>query len=371
MYSVCSLIYVSMYVYSYPSTHGISGLAAGGAWEQFEKLLRMTIEWTQRYTWRRFMLQVRDAHGGRDRASLEMHWEALIEWTQRCTWRSWSSTFGDSLGGQDRARLEEYLQAVERRHARCWDSIHRLVNLQPRESDEVTLPSNCLMESWLVMVDLLGRHVWSWRFIQGSTHNCENDGKTDNLWWMLYSVYAVLGVCCAQCLLMIMAWRDSEGRLKFVFYIDGRETEMGDEDGNNVEEPSGYEISGVWLAWVYWQDLISVLSPAGSGVVPVIPGMVNWLAHQILSSPSFSWWFPPSPLISLILCHHPKTRSQVIPINLSMPWSWFNTEYSIHRVLYPPSTASSQDSLSPAPSQSLIFWQTIVYSTLYIPTITC
>ena len=44
---------------------------------------------------------------------------------------------------------------------------------------------------------------------------------------------------------MIMAWRDSEGRLKFVFYIDGRETEMGDEDGNNVEEPSGYEISGV------------------------------------------------------------------------------------------------------------------------------
>jgi len=31
MYSVCIPIYVSRYLYSYPSTHGISGLAAGGA----------------------------------------------------------------------------------------------------------------------------------------------------------------------------------------------------------------------------------------------------------------------------------------------------------------------------------------------------
>jgi len=31
MYSVCILIYVSMYLYSYPSTHTTSGLAAGGA----------------------------------------------------------------------------------------------------------------------------------------------------------------------------------------------------------------------------------------------------------------------------------------------------------------------------------------------------
>jgi len=31
MYSVCILIYVSMCLYSYPSTHGISGLAPDGA----------------------------------------------------------------------------------------------------------------------------------------------------------------------------------------------------------------------------------------------------------------------------------------------------------------------------------------------------
>jgi len=35
---------VSMYLFSYPSTHGISGLAAGGALEQFEVRLKMTIE---------------------------------------------------------------------------------------------------------------------------------------------------------------------------------------------------------------------------------------------------------------------------------------------------------------------------------------
>ena len=39
---------------------------------------------------------------------------------------------------------------------------------------------------------------------------------------MLYSVYAVLGVCHTRCELVIMAWRDSERRLKFIFSGDGR-----------------------------------------------------------------------------------------------------------------------------------------------------
>jgi len=37
-------IYVSMYLYSYTSTHGVSGQAAGGASEQVEVHLKMTIE---------------------------------------------------------------------------------------------------------------------------------------------------------------------------------------------------------------------------------------------------------------------------------------------------------------------------------------
>ena len=42
--SVCILIHVSMYLYSYPSTHSISGLAAGGDSEQFKVRLKMMIE---------------------------------------------------------------------------------------------------------------------------------------------------------------------------------------------------------------------------------------------------------------------------------------------------------------------------------------
>jgi hypothetical protein len=44
VYSVCIPIYVSMNVYSYPSTHGISGLAAGGASEQLKVRLKMMME---------------------------------------------------------------------------------------------------------------------------------------------------------------------------------------------------------------------------------------------------------------------------------------------------------------------------------------
>jgi len=51
-YSVCILIYVS--------THGISGLAAGGAWEQCEVRRKMMIPWTQRYTPRLWSSEFRD-----------------------------------------------------------------------------------------------------------------------------------------------------------------------------------------------------------------------------------------------------------------------------------------------------------------------
>jgi hypothetical protein len=67
------------------------------------------------------------------------------------------------------------------------------------------------MESWLVAVDLVGRHAGSRSYIQGSTRNCQNQGKTDNLGIMQYSLNAVLVVCCTRCQLMIMAWRDREG----------------------------------------------------------------------------------------------------------------------------------------------------------------
>jgi len=62
-----------------------------------------------------------------------------------------------------------------------------------------------------MMVDSVGRYAGSRSYIQGLTPNHENEGKTNNLGWMLNSVYAVLGVCCTPCQLMTMAWRDRDG----------------------------------------------------------------------------------------------------------------------------------------------------------------
>jgi len=70
-----------------------------------------------------------------------------------------------------------------------------------------------------------------------------------------------------------------------------RKREMGDEYESDMEDTSGYEKSGVWLAWLgleeAWvglEDLVSMLLPAESVLVPAVLGMVNWLAHEILSS---------------------------------------------------------------------------------------
>jgi len=63
--------------------------------------------------------------------------------------------------------------------------------------------------------------------------------------------------------------------------VDEKER-LGDEDGNDMEDTSGYEKSGVRLAWLGLADLVSVLLPARLGVVPAILGMVNWLTHEIL-----------------------------------------------------------------------------------------
>jgi hypothetical protein len=72
-----------------------------------------------------------------------------------------------------------------------------------------------------------------------------------------------------------------------VFCGDGREREIGDEDGNDMEDTSGYEKAGVRLSSLGLEDLGSPFQLAGLGVVPAVSGIVNWLAHEILLSPSF------------------------------------------------------------------------------------
>jgi len=97
MHSVCILIYVSMYLYSYLSTQGISGLAAHGDWEQLEVCQKITIEWIQRYTPRPWSSKFGDAIGDRDWVNSQMHWEAVIERVWTCTWRPRSSDLRDAL----------------------------------------------------------------------------------------------------------------------------------------------------------------------------------------------------------------------------------------------------------------------------------
>jgi len=80
-----------------------------------------------------------------------------------------------------------------------------------------------------------------------------------------------------------------------------RKREMGDEDGNNMEDMGEHDKSGVGLAWMGLEDLALVIFPSISVLVPAVARMANWLAHEILISPSFSWSFPPSPPISLFL----------------------------------------------------------------------
>jgi len=90
-------IFVSMYIYSRPATHGISGLAAGGSWEQFMVRLIMTIRWTQRYIGRPWSGEFVAVLRGHDCANLV----AIIEWVGRYFCRLWLSERRDALRGSD------------------------------------------------------------------------------------------------------------------------------------------------------------------------------------------------------------------------------------------------------------------------------
>jgi len=73
--------------------------------------LKAAIELVWRCTWRPRSSELRDALGGRDRSSVEMHWEAVIEPVWRCNWRSTLIELRDALGGRDRVCLEMHLAA--------------------------------------------------------------------------------------------------------------------------------------------------------------------------------------------------------------------------------------------------------------------
>jgi len=154
------------------------------------------------------------------------------------------------------------------------------------------------MVCWLMAVHHVGRHAGSWSYVPGSTRNHDNEWKTNSLGWMLYSMYAVLSVNSRS-------WHREIQRddltLSSAMMVELWMTirEMGEEDENDMEDTSGYEKSGLLLAWLGSEDVILVLLCVGSGLVPAVSRMVYWLAHETVRSHSFSSWFPPSHLISL------------------------------------------------------------------------
>jgi len=218
----------------------------------------------------------------------------------------------------------------------------------------------------------VGRHARTWSIIQRSTRNHQNEGKTHSLGYMLYLAYAVLGVCCTQCELMITAWRHGEGWLNCVLFdvggvVDEKERDRT-EDENNVENMGRNEKSGVQLVRLSSKYLRSEWSHAGSGPLLAISGMVCWLTSEILLDPSFSWLFPPSPLIahfrvlySIITYEHNLESLIIIPPchDQGFTPSWAYTEYCI----IPWLTILHSQQVFHLPPPSLF------YSILYIPTI--
>jgi len=204
------------------------------------------------------------------------------------------------------------------------------------------------MESWLMAVDRVRRYARSWDYIQGSQCNQEDQRKINNLgkmlyseyaglsvyctrWMlcslytvldvcctrcMLYSVYAVLGVCCTRCMLYSVfavlrviswSWHGEIQRDKLTFCslmmveLWTTKTEMRMKMRTMWRIQADMRNQGVWHAWLGWEHLISGIIHARSGLPPAVSGIMNWLAYDILFSPSFSWWFSPYPLISLFL----------------------------------------------------------------------
>ena len=194
------------------------------------------IERVWRCTWRRRLCELRDAIGGRNCSSVEMHMETKIERTKRCSWRTCSIEIGEVLGG-------------------CWSGGDggegsqseggRSGGMCEGTSDSICwLTSNCgNVENWVqhnLLTNWLGAgDSWSWD--NAVCGVCSTQ-------CIQYSAYAVLGLCGTWCWLLIIAWRAREGWLNFVFLGDGRLDDKKEGDKRRWGK-SSWE-SGTWENFV-------------------------------------------------------------------------------------------------------------------------
>jgi len=175
---------------------------------------------------------------------------------------------------------------------------------------------------------------------------------------MLYLVYAILGVYCTRCMLYsvyavlgvnsrsshVEIERDDWGLCSAIIVeLWTRKKQMGNEDENDMEDyEQTWEIRGTTcLIWL------------GSSCIGVITHQIRTRTCRIRDGKLTSTWnflksqffmmISPIPSHLSLSCpqfyYHLRTRSQVIPLYLSMAWSSVNTEYSIHRVQHTLSTA--------------------------------
>ena len=176
-------------IYTYGQSGGrwywsiIAGAPGDADWETLEIHLEAVIVRTGRCTWRPRLSEFADALAARDCVNLE----AVFGRVWRSTWRIWLNERRDALGGRNRTSLEMHVGSIWSRSIGGMLGAATLsISWLTRNSRNETrwLYFWALMESWLVAVDLEGRLAGSWSYIEGSTHNRENEGKTDNGVWI-------------------------------------------------------------------------------------------------------------------------------------------------------------------------------------------
>jgi len=82
------------------------------------------------------------------RVNSEIHSEAVIERVWRCTWRPRSIELRDALGGRDGATLEMHLEAVNERVWRCTCEGHHRVNLEMHSEAVIERVWRCTSRLW-------------------------------------------------------------------------------------------------------------------------------------------------------------------------------------------------------------------------------
>jgi len=189
----------------------------------------------------------------------------------------------------------------------------------------------------------VGSHTGSWRYIQGSTCNCENEGTTDDLTCMLYSVDATLGVTLYSMLTHdhgMERWRRMtklSSAMMVVLCMRNREMEGRWEWHGEYEQIWEIMSTTCWIGFRRPRvgDIACLI---GTQTCHIGDGKLTW-TRSSLKSQFLMMIRPISSHLSLScpqLYHHLRTRSYVIHLYLSMPWAWVNTEYKIHRVLHHP-----------------------------------